>query len=135
MVTTTEAKRTETTKAAAEVHEIFDGPSREKLFDSLRLAYDESAPIVEFAIKNGARLAGPVETSAWCTSRILFKVIGLEHEDGSGENFNFEGYIMPPPGRKVRVSYTEPVVGYFNTAKRQGTISLSTEVILEYEVR
>lgn len=123
-----------TTTEVKEVHEIFDGPSREALFDALRLAFD-TEPKVEFTVNTGARLSGPVETSAWIGAKILFKVIGLEHEDGSGNSFNFEGYIMPPPGKVVNVGHMEMVRGYFNTKTRRGAINVPIGIIWEFEVR
>ena len=114
---------------AEEVHQIYDGPSREALFDALRLAYDKIRPTVELTVENGM-LVGEEGAQAWCSSKILFKVIGLEHEDGSGTSFNFEGYIVPVPGWIKEPS--ELIHGYFNTRTRKGTLCAPAETIRDF---
>lgn len=97
----------ETTQApASQSGPITGGPSREELFDSLRLYRPGSPYTVIFTVEKSTKY------------RIV--ITALEREDGSGQSWNFKGFVeyrhpMDQRPKNVRGSYN-------SRTRRQGTI-------------
>ena len=85
-------------------HEIISGPSRDKLFDALKYAYDKDAKFrIEFGFRSPAPHSVPTIT----------RLTSIEHEDGSGCSFNLEGYCtLNGVSRRFHA--------YYNTRRRGG---------------
>ena len=100
---------------------ITSGPSREELFDGLRL-FAEKRP-VGFVIENNGRQMTPI---VW--------MHGIEAEDGSGQSWNIkfsiaENFVgeMPYPidvSKPVPPVNSVTVTAYYSTKTRTGTITV-----------
>lgn len=89
--------------------QITHGPSREELFDALRL-FDEFRK-VEFTLESSVRVSGTRKVpEIKCEAQIM----SLAAEDGSGNNWIFTARF-----RKVDGSYSSRE-GFFNTRDRKG---------------
>ncbi len=93
--------------------EITNGPSREELFDGLRL-FSEKRP-VQFVTENNGRQM---------TSAVIMQAI--EIEDGSGNNWNIKfqigGDFLSTKNIKVRKSFEAK--GFYSTKKRTGYFTI-----------
>ena len=98
---------------------ITDGPNRDRLFDALKYAHDRSSKIdLGFAIAmDEDRL---VKTSG-------FRVLSLEHEDGSGHSFNLkgDGYCSPLRVDEKAILLYCHWRAYYNARRREGTITIN----------
>lgn len=98
------------------------GPSRETLFDACKYAYDESKINIHFDIA----LKYTEDNLKYYKMQISdVKVIGVEHEDGSGTKLNIHGTMKadltesrPVSARPVCYKY----IAYYDTKKKKGTI-------------
>ena len=82
-------------------YNIISGPSADRLFDSLKYAYDSRAKVrVKFTIK---------KTGDSCAQKVSVVIGGISHEDNSGSSFNITGYL----GNKR-------FEGHYNSNKRGG---------------
>lgn len=86
-----------------EVIEITDGPSREDLFDALRLGPEKATIDITIKIKRIKRT-------------VNFWVNGLEREDGSQQSWIIK--VHDPLGALVRGRHN--FEGYLNTRTREG---------------
>ena len=78
-------------------HSIISGPESGLLWDAAKYAFKKNIPdLVFFEIKNPFPELIPDETV-----KIWVKILGIEHEDGSGKSFNIHGYVSKacPIGR------------------------------------
>jgi hypothetical protein len=98
---------------------LTDGPSRERLVDSFKYAFDANRFPVVFKTEDGLEFTVVIQA--------------LRHEDGSGQSFIFSGVLKSTQtGGRIRsrvisgeLSY---VNGYFYTgARRHGFIEFHTE--------
>lgn len=93
---------------------IVDGPSKDRLFDACKYAYEKNPIEVDFKFDPPDGL-GQVETKN-------LKITSIEHEDGSGFSLNFNGYIDAKPStEKYFLPYR--ITAYYNTKSRKGHIS------------
>lgn len=112
------------------IFDIVDGPNRELLVDSFKYAYDENVRIpLRFSIvlserneSNDSHVYVPAKTKAW-------RITSLQHEDGSGQSFNIEGYckayllpVYPSVGEVAYLSYR--FKAYYSTKNRRGQIEM-----------
>ena len=81
---------------------ILSGPSRDRMIQSLADAYRSAVTEVSFTIEN----------TDGTTSTYVGRITKLEHEDGSGNNFNFGGHFK---GHGY-------VKGWYDSHKRKGFI-------------
>ena len=95
---------------------IFNGPSRDTLFDACKYAYDKNAVIpIFFGVAEGytAPLNDPTIT----------KICGISHEDGSGVSFNIRGYCMVKFSNGRNEMKACSFKAYYNARTREGHIS------------
>jgi len=114
---------------------ILQAPSRESLFDSLRLIGSECRPSVTFKISepsNTAESPGfkPLGTvSQQKTLEVTVFIMGLKPEDGSGNNWLFEAYIVCAKNETSnKVIQSKHIEGYCNTERRSGHLTLFQDV-------
>ena len=120
-----------TSKSVAFRYVIFNGPSKSVLFDSCLYAYSKNAKVhVNFAVSQGCSNDGNNATKMHLPMQITDIVItGIQHEDGSGESFNLEGYCKVDIDYHIRndgvcrYKYRR-FTAYYNAKSRKGTITL-----------
>lgn len=120
-----------TSKSAALSYVIFNGPSKSVLFDSCLYAYSKDAKVhVDFAISQGCSNHGNDATKMHLMMQIIDIVItGIQHEDGSGESFNLEGYCKVDIDYHIRNDGVcryryRRFTAYYNARSRKGTFTL-----------
>lgn len=101
--------------------QITNGPSREELFDGLRL-FAEKREVSFIVVDNGRQMTLPATMRS------------IQAEDGSGHSWNITGYItvksLPKVGATVTVNAlfagmkTQSFKAYFSTKDRKGIITL-----------
>ena len=77
-------------------YDIVGGPNRDVLFDACKYAYAENIDFsVSFTVATVYTMPKDDPRSAYMAMETKdFKICGIEHEDGSGENFNLRGYCQ-----------------------------------------
>ncbi len=109
--------------AEGKLYDIIDGPSKSTIFDSCRFVCEK---YVDFRVQFGmiSREEGSDSESGYVTiPNKDVKIMGIQHEDGSGESFNLEGYCFADLEHNATPNYKMYRFGaYFNTQKRIGTI-------------
>lgn len=95
---------------------IIDGPNKDLLFDAVKYAYSQQVRVnTNFTIKIDPKIANV------CSIRKMRRIVGIEHEDGSGECFNLHGYLIVfLLGKEVECRFQ----AYYNTRTRKGTFSV-----------
>ena len=76
-------------------YDIVDGPSKDTLFDSCKYACSKngSRVTVDFRVAIGYTMPVNDPCCAYVPMAIKnIRIMGIEHEDGSGESFNLTGY-------------------------------------------
>ena len=110
--------------------EVMDGPSKDRLIDAFKYAYDKEARVpVEFSVARG--YTAPKDNPG-CAYVVLdakdFRILSLQHEDGSGHSFNIEGYCTANvDGRAKRFCWFKM---YYETKNRKGVITFKEEHLL-----
>lgn len=99
-------------------YNIVNGPNKDALFDACKYACVKGANIpISFDVAAGYTMP---KGHPGCAYVIMptsdFKITGIDHEDGSGESFNIRGYA-----NKEGIHFH--FKGYYNTKRREGTIS------------
>ena len=120
-----------TSKSVTNHYEIFSGPSKSALFDACMYAYSKDAKIaVNFGISQGYSNHGDDAIKLHLMMQITDTVItGIQHEDGSGESFNLEGYCKVDIDYHIRndgvcrYQYRR-FTAYYNSKSRKGTFTL-----------
>ena len=101
---------------------IFDGPSRDLIFDSMKYNYETRIPL-DFKIVKGytAPKDDPVAAIVPLKTRDV-EIHTIQHEDGTGFKFNLEGDI----DIKVDDSGYVPrrFKAFYNAKTRKGTITV-----------
>ena len=117
-------KRNETERT----FDIVAGPNRDMLFDACKYAYDKMVRIpIDFVVAIGYTMPKHHPGCAYVPMYISdIKVVGIEHEDGSGESFNLHGYCKADlnslGGNNVTYkSYR--FKAYYNSKNRKGCIT------------
>lgn len=119
-------KRNETERT----FDIVTGPNKDTLFDVCKYACSKTAKLtVDFAVAIGYTMPKHHPGCAYVPMYISdIKVVGIEHEDGSGESFNLHGYCKADlnslGGNNVTYkSYR--FKAYYNSKNRKGCITFS----------
>lgn len=68
------------------------GPSREELFDALKYACDKTRNFEVTFTGLSARQTGDVPQK-FGRSKFTAKIVGLKHDDGSGQSFVIDAYV------------------------------------------
>ena len=101
---------------------IVDGPSRDAIFDAMKYNYETRLPL-DFKIIKGSTIPedGQPESNDAINTRDV-EIHTIQHEDGSGFNFNLEGYI----DIKIEGQGYIPrrFKAFYNAKSRKGSISL-----------
>ena len=109
-------------------YDIVNGPSRDMLFDAFKYAYDKNAAVtVQFDIALGY-VNSNSGIGYYRMKSKDFKIVGIEHEDGSGFSFNLRGYCSADTRFRARdvVEYTTyKFKAYYNAKTRKGYIALT----------
>lgn len=112
-------------EAMSRLYRIFNGPSRDTLFDACKYAYDKNAVIpIFFGVADyyTAPLSDP--TCAYTTLEVsAIKICEISHEDGSGVSFNIRGYCMVKFSNGRNEMKTCSFEAYYNARTREGHIS------------
>ena len=103
---------------------IINGPGRDALFDSMKYNYDdESRVVVEFDIIKGYTMPkdNPASAAAMLDAKDV-EIHTIQHEDGTGYNFNLEGYIdiKDPQGYYVPRKFQ----AFYSARTRKGHIKI-----------
>ena len=110
--------------------DIVAGPNRDMLFDACKYAYSKSVRIpVDFTVAIGYTMPKHHPGCAYVPMFVSdIKIIGIEHEDGSGESFNLRGYCKADADSTVGSAATCKLYNfkaYYNTKSRSGHIKFS----------
>ena len=117
---------------STKTYEIFDGPNREALVSAFQYAYDDNAKIsLKFSIAldqhqnkdNDGRIYIAAKAKAW-------RITLLQHEDGSGQSFNIEGfckaYLLPAYPSQGEIAYLPySFKACYSTKTRRGKIEMT----------
>lgn len=105
------------------VYQVINGPSRDRLVEAFKYAYDEKT---EVPVDFGVVFRQVSERSFVLLKTKDFRILSLQHEDGSGQSFNIEGYcqvsFLDPTKYAHLVLASRRFKAYYNTATRKGTI-------------
>lgn len=120
-----------TSKSVTNCFSIINGPSKSVLFDSCQYAYSKDVKVhINFAIPQGYSNHSNDATKLYLPMQITDLVItGIQHEDGSGESFNLEGYCKVDIDYHIRndgvcrYQYRR-FTAYYNSKSRKGTFTL-----------
>ncbi|MEK7135162.1 MAG: hypothetical protein AAB780_00455 [Patescibacteria group bacterium] len=106
-------------RTASSRRQTIAGPSREELFDSLRLSTANSSRQVAFTVA-ASHITGKTLAGEFVPSNLMFYavVIMLRPEDGSGNNWLFE---LRDHHHSLGIGITK-LRGYINTTTRQGWV-------------
>lgn len=110
--------------SAKETFKIVSGPSKDRLVDAFKYAYDDTTSIpVSFVIS--LRQISENHFVEMCVDD--FRITSLQHEDGSGRSFNVSGYcsasfVEPQSELHKPIMYHCRFKAYYNAATRKGTI-------------
>ena len=112
------------------IYHIENGPSRESLIDAFKYAYDKKNTIsIEFLVPVGHAVdPETAETNVYIAMPLSdITIVSLEHEDGSGHQFNIRGYckadLSGAFSSENAVLRSRKFLAYYNTRTRKGTIS------------
>lgn len=112
-------------EAMSRQYRIFNGPSRDTLFDACKYAYDKNAVIpIFFGVAEGytASLSDP--TCAYTTLDMsAAKICKISHEDGSGVSFIIRGYCTVKFSNGRNEMKPCSFKAYYNARTREGYIS------------
>lgn len=118
------------TKKAEPKEKYFDivaGPNKDILFDACKYSCSKVANVpVNFTVAFGYTTPPGHPRFAYVPMKITdIKILGIEHEDGSGESFNLHGHcktnMRPSDGNTAYA--TRKFKAYYNSKKRTGSIT------------
>lgn len=109
------------------VYGIIAGPNKDILFDACKYAYSKNSTIkVDFTVVIGYTAPPSDPRSAYIPMKIGdFKIVGITHEDGSGESFLLQGYCKADLSSTggVSTSYSDyRFKAYYNAKSRRGHV-------------
>ncbi len=93
--------------------DIEAGPSREELLDAFKYAYDEERSFEVTFTGLSVRQTGDVRQNL-SRGKFTAKIVGLTHEDGSGQSFIIDAYVSVKPLKDKLVKF------YYNAKWRTG---------------
>ena len=91
---------------------VADGPGAHRLADAFKYAHGSTPHTVDFTGSLKNETTGELK---WGQFRM--RIVGLEHEDGSGVSFNIRGVSDG--------SRTLEVKGYYNSSTKEGSLTFS----------
>ena len=108
--------------------DIVAGPNKDTLFDACKYAYSKTSKVlVNFTVAIGYTTPKSNPGCAYVAMAITdIKVIGIEHEDGSGESFILRGYCKANLSSfgGLNVTYKPYTFkAYYNAKSRKGSIT------------
>lgn len=113
------------------LYQIENGPSRDRLVDAFKYAYDKDARVdIHFDVALGYTAPRDDPKSVYIPAYMGHtRIVALEHESGSGHSYNLRGYCLANLVRMDGFATDESegtqayqFVAYYNTANRTGTI-------------
>ncbi len=114
------------------LYNIEDGPSRDRLIDAFKYAYDKNANVdVHFIVALGYSAPRDDPKCAYIPAYMgKTRITRLEHENGTGNSFNVYGHCRASLTRidgfgSDSDASTYRFVAYYNAANRKGTIRFS----------
>lgn len=117
------------TTMMTECFDIYNGPSRDLLFDACKYAYDKGIKIpIDFKVALGTTRPKEEPTAAYVPMQIGdFSIASIEHEDGSGTSFNIVGFCKAnlPINNDGYKSYMFEI--YYKATRREGYIRFRIE--------
>lgn len=110
-----------------ETYQIVNGPGRDTLFDACKYAYSDVKLYANFTVALGYTMPPNDPSAAYIPMTLKeVKVIGIEHENGSGHSFNLYGYCkanLSVIGMQEKTPCnTYKFMAYYNAKTRKGTI-------------
>lgn len=123
---------TNKTETKEKHYEIVAGPNKDALFDACKYAYSKTAKLtINFAVAIGHTMPKNDLECAYIPMAITdFKIVGIEHEDGSGESFNLHGYCkadLDSFGGKNVTYKPYKFKAYYSSRNRTGYITLAEQ--------
>ena len=119
---------TRKTETRERYYDIVAGPSKDTLFDACKYAYNKNAKVtIDFSVAIGYTM--PMDNPGCAYIRMAIsdlRVVGIEHEDGSGESFNLHGYCradLDSFGGGYVTYKPYRFKAYYDTKSRRGCIS------------
>ncbi len=109
---------------------IEDGPSREVLFDALRLFNEQRR--VEFTVLGPDPFNRPGLRGTPYT--LVTQVNGIQAEDGSGQNWILTVYFLGVP-KQLQPTHLGPYTVYFNDQRRKGHVLDATPLDEKLHIR
>lgn len=109
-------------------YDIIGGPSKDLLFDACKYAYNALPTNIGLYFSVVKGYTTPVDNPG-CAYVLMdisdIRIVGIEHEDGSGESFNLHGYcnINEKPLAAGLLLKSYKFKAYYNAKTRKGTIS------------
>ena len=98
---------------------IANGPSKDRLFDSMKYQYEDSS------IESNFRFSLDQDDKNAIKVRNL-KIVGIQHEDGSGYSFNLEGVCDADlENSSITVYSPYRFKAYYSARTRKGHIEFS----------
>lgn len=94
------------------------GPSREELFDALKYAYNKEHPFEVTFTGLSVRQTGDVRQNLG-RGKFTAKIVGLMHEDGSGQNLIVDAYVSVKPLQGKLVKF------YYSAKQRTGHLNVT----------
>jgi hypothetical protein len=98
---------------------IHNGPSREELFDALRLFNERR--YVTFELWDGDE-----QFVHWGIYTIQTQINGISAEDGSSHNWNLDVYFIYGDDDMLQPKHRGPYKLYYNDVRRKGAITDAT---------
>ena len=119
---------TKKTESRERYYDIVAGPNKDALFDACKYAYNENAKLtVNFTVAIGYTMPVSDPGCAYVAMAIAdIVIVGIEHEDGSGESFNLHGYCKADLNSFGRNNVTYKPYrfkAYYNSKNRKGCIT------------
>ena len=94
------------------------GPSREELFDALKYAYDKTRDFEVTFTALQVRQVGEVRQNGR-RGKFTARIVGLMHEDGSGQSFIIDAYVS------VKGMEGKLVKFYYSAKRRTGHLDVA----------
>ncbi len=106
------------------MYDIVGGPNRDVIFDAMKYAYDNLRIPIEFRIAKGYSASKDDPGSvAFLLKTQNIQIHTIQHEDGTGYNFNLKGFIDIA---FTTGEYYTPCKfeAHYNAKTRKGTITV-----------
>ena len=110
----------------AESYEIMSGPNRDLLFDACKYLFSKNAEVkITFDVAAGYTMPKSSPGCAYIPMPITdIRIIGIKHEDNSGESFMLYGDCKADLGRRALYK-TYHFEAWYDTKNRKGVITFN----------